>query len=222
MPASAPTPTATGELASLGVAIALGQLSEDVVAILTRIQNDLFDLGADLCTPIVADLGYEPLRIKPEYTAQLEGWCDKYNEKLSKLDSFILPGGTAGAALLHQSRTLARRAERTAWALYEDDPERTNREVLTYLNRLSDLLFILARVANPDGDVKWIPGKRCASSGRRACSGVRRLPASRSDQLGGSASCRSRLEPAPRRPGVGAWPHSQHETGRPVCALGDD
>lgn len=144
--------------ASIGVAIALGQLTDDIVAILIRIQNDLFDCGADLCTPVVADLGYEPLRVTPDYTARLEGWCDDYNERLTKLNSFILPGGTPGAALLHQSRTLARRAERSAWALYEDDPERTNREALTYLNRLSDLLFILARTANPSGDVTWIPG----------------------------------------------------------------
>jgi len=144
--------------ASLGVALALGGLSPDLVAILTRIQNDLFDAGADLATPVVDGLGYEPLRVLPEYTARLEAWCDDYNERLAKLDSFILPGGTPGAALLHQSRTLARRAERSAWALYEADPDRTNREAITYLNRLSDLLFILARVANPEGDVLWRPG----------------------------------------------------------------
>ncbi|HEY3737713.1 MAG TPA: cob(I)yrinic acid a,c-diamide adenosyltransferase [Jatrophihabitans sp.] len=144
--------------ASVGVAIALGELPEDVVLVLTRIQNDLFDCGADLCTPIVPDLGYEPLRVTPEYTARLEAWCDDYNERLTKLNSFILPGGSPGAALLHQSRTVARRAERSSWALYEADPDRTNREALTYLNRLSDLLFILARTANPSGDVLWKPG----------------------------------------------------------------
>ena len=144
--------------ASLGVTIALGNLDPDVVAILTRIQNDLFDAGADLATPIVPDLGYEPLRVLPAYTAQLEAWCDEYNERLTKLNSFILPGGTPGAALLHHSRTLARRAERSAWTLYEADPEHTNREAITYLNRLSDLLFILARGANPEGDVLWKPG----------------------------------------------------------------
>ena len=117
--------------ASLGVAIALGQLSEDLVAVLTRIQNDLFDCGADLCTPVVPDLGYEPLRVTPDYTARLEGWCDDYNARLTKLNSFILPGGTAGAALLHQSRTLARRAERSAWVIYEADAEHTNREAIT-------------------------------------------------------------------------------------------
>ena len=89
---------------------------------------------------------------------RLEGWCDDFNADLPKLDSFILPGGTPAAALLHQARTLARRAERSAWALYEAEPETTNRTALLYLNRLSDLLFILARAANPDGDVKWRPG----------------------------------------------------------------
>jgi cob(I)alamin adenosyltransferase len=144
--------------ASIGVAIALGGLDDEIVGVLTQIQNDLFDCGADLCTPIVPDLGYEPLRVTEVYTTRLEGWCDSFNERLTKLDSFILPGGTPGAALLHQCRTLARRAERSAWALYESEPERTNREALTYLNRLSDLLFILARVANPAGDVLWNPG----------------------------------------------------------------
>ena len=143
---------------SLGVAIALGGLADDVVAVLQTIQNDLFDVGADLCTPVVPAPAYPPLRVLPEYTARLEAWCDQFNERLTKLSSFILPGGTPGAALLHQSRTLARRAERSAWFLYEADPEHTNREALTYLNRLSDLLFILARVANPSGDVLWRPG----------------------------------------------------------------
>jgi cob(I)alamin adenosyltransferase len=153
--------------ASIGAAIALGGLPERIVAVLQTVQNDLFDVGADLCTPVVADpaLGgsrnsesVPPLRVEPAYVERLEGWCDEFNADLPKLDSFILPGGTPGAALLHQARTLARRAERSAWALYEADPERTNRDALLYLNRLSDLLFILARVANPAGDVKWKPG----------------------------------------------------------------
>lgn len=143
---------------SIGVAIALGGLPEDVVAVLQTIQNDLFDVGADFSTPIAENPQWEPLRVLPEYTARLEAWCDEYNEKLSKLDSFILPGGTPGAALLHVSRTLARRSERSGWALYEADPEHTNPEALKYLNRLSDLLFILARIANPGGDILWKPG----------------------------------------------------------------
>ncbi len=144
--------------AAIGVALALGQLPDDVRGVLTVVQNDLFDVGADLSTPIVADPKYPPLRIAEHYLTRLEGWCDEYNARLSKLDSFILPGGTSGAALLHVARTVARRAERTAWALYEQEPDRTNSLALRYLNRLSDLLFILSRVANPDGDVLWKPG----------------------------------------------------------------
>jgi cob(I)alamin adenosyltransferase len=144
--------------AALGVVLALGSLPEPVTAVLRHIQNDLFDLGADLCTPVAPDPQYPPLRIDSRYVDRLEGWCDEFNADLPKLDSFILPGGTPAAALLHQARTLARRAERSAWLLYEAEPERTNREALLYLNRLSDLLFILSRVANPDGDVLWRPG----------------------------------------------------------------
>jgi cob(I)alamin adenosyltransferase len=144
--------------ASIGVAIALGQLPERILSVLQAIQNDLFDLGADLCTPIVPDPQYPPLRVEARYVERLEQWCDEFNAELAKLASFILPGGTPGAALLHQARTLARRAERSAWSLYEADPEHTNREAMLYLNRLSDLLFILSRVANPGGDVLWRPG----------------------------------------------------------------
>ncbi len=144
--------------AAIGVALALGGLPERIAQVLGTIQNDLFDVGADLCTPVRPDPEYPPLRVEESYVTRLEGWCDEFNDDLPKLDSFILPGGTPGAALLHQARTLARRAERSAWILYEADPEGTNRQALLYLNRLSDLLFILARCANPDGDVKWVPG----------------------------------------------------------------
>jgi cob(I)alamin adenosyltransferase len=144
--------------AAIGVALALGGLPDDVRRTLTVVQNDLFDVGADLCNPIVPDPKYPPLRVAGDYVERLEGWCDGYNARLSKLDSFILPGGTPGAALLHVARTVARRAERSAWALLERDPERTNALTAKYLNRLSDLLFILSRIANPDGDVKWVPG----------------------------------------------------------------
>ena len=144
--------------AAIGTALALGGLEERIVAVLATVQNDLFDLGADLCTPVVENPEFPPLRVEPAYTERLERWCDEFNEALPKLSSFILPGGTPGAALLHQARTLARRAERDAWRVYEADPERTNREALRYLNRLSDLLFILCRVANPGGDVLWKPG----------------------------------------------------------------
>jgi cob(I)alamin adenosyltransferase len=144
--------------AALGAAIALGDLPDDVRQVLGTIQNDLFDLGADLGNPLSDDPPYPPLRITEAYVTRLEGWCDEFNERLAPLDSFILPGGTPGAALLHVARTVARRAERTAWALYEREPATTSVLPLQYLNRLSDLLFILSRVANPSGDVKWVPG----------------------------------------------------------------
>ena len=144
--------------AVLGVALALGDLPVDVAAVLGVVQNDLFDVGADLCTPVRPDPDYPPLRVEQSYIDRLERWCDEFNERLSKLDSFILPGGTAGAAYLHQARTVARRAERSAWTLFEAEPDATNRTAMLYLNRLSDLLFILARCANPAGDVTWKPG----------------------------------------------------------------
>ncbi|MEH1013913.1 cob(I)yrinic acid a,c-diamide adenosyltransferase [Micromonospora sp. CPCC 206060] len=144
--------------AAIGVALALGQLSDELVPVLASIQNDLFDVGADLANPIEPDPKYPPLRVTEEYVSRLEGWCDEFNARLGNLDSFILPGGTAGAALLHVARTIARRAERAAWALVDHDPERTGTLPAKYLNRLSDLLFILARTANPDGDVLWVPG----------------------------------------------------------------
>ncbi|HLT10636.1 MAG TPA: cob(I)yrinic acid a,c-diamide adenosyltransferase [Micromonosporaceae bacterium] len=144
--------------AAVGAALALGDLPEELSEVLKSVQNDLFDVGADLCAPIVPDPKWPPLRVTEEYVTRLEGWCDRFNEGLPKLDSFILPGGTRGAALLHVARTVCRRAERRAWALIELDPDRTNPLAAKYLNRLSDLLFILARTANPDGDVKWVPG----------------------------------------------------------------
>jgi cob(I)alamin adenosyltransferase len=144
--------------ASLGVALALGSLPADIADVLRSVQNDLFDVGADLATPVVPDPEYPPLRVTQGYVDRLEGWCDKYLEGLPKLDSFILPGGTPGAALLHVARTVARRAERSAWGLLAVDGERSNVLAAKYLNRLSDLLFILARRANPDGDIKWSPG----------------------------------------------------------------
>jgi len=144
--------------AAIGVALALGQLAPDVAAVLRQVQNDLFDVGADLCTPVVENPPYQPLRITDDYVERLEQACDAFNERLTKLDSFILPGGTPGAALLHVARTIARRAERSTWLLLEADPPHTSRTAVLYLNRLSDLLFILARVANPGGDVLWQPG----------------------------------------------------------------
>ncbi len=142
--------------ALLGVALACGGLSQQVASVIGVIQNDLFDVGADLCTPIVAEPEYEPLRVTEEQVTQLESWCDEFNADLPKLSSFILPGGTAAAASLHHARTVARRAERSAWCLAEQAA--VNDRALRYLNRLSDLLFILARYENPDGDVLWRPG----------------------------------------------------------------
>lgn len=144
--------------AAIGVALALGDLPTAVRDVLIVVQNDMFDVGADLCTPVVPEPKYPPLRVEEAYITRLEGWCDEFNAELPKLDSFVLPGGTAGAALLHAARTVARRAERSAWALHAHDPEHTATAPAQYLNRLSDLLFILARLANPDGDVKWVPG----------------------------------------------------------------
>ncbi|MQW75511.1 cob(I)yrinic acid a,c-diamide adenosyltransferase [Nocardioides sp. dk4132] len=145
--------------AVIGVAIATGGLSADVERVLTRIQNDLFDVGADLCTPVVADPEYPPLRIEQAYIDRLEAWCDEYNEQLPALRSFILNGGTPAAAQLHVARTVVRRAERAGWAAFEAHGEVMNKLALAYLNRLSDLLFILARHANGvEGDVLWVPG----------------------------------------------------------------
>lgn len=145
--------------ATIGLALAVGGLEDDVVAVLTRVQNDLFDVGADFCTPVVPDPEFPPLRVEQEYVHRLEGWCDHYNEDLEKLRSFILNGGTPGAAHLHVARTVVRRAERSAWAAFETHGETMNKVAIAYLNRLSDLLFILARHANRErGDVLWVPG----------------------------------------------------------------
>ncbi|WUI00996.1 cob(I)yrinic acid a,c-diamide adenosyltransferase [Spirillospora sp. NBC_00431] len=156
--------------AAIGTAIALGSLPEGMVALLARVQNELFDVGADLCAPVVPDPQYPPLRVDESYVERLEADCDEHNEALPPLRSFILPGGTPGAALLHVARTVCRRAERTTWAAVEahgpaaeGDPEAVeggvNPLTARYLNRLSDLLFILCRIANAGhGDVLWKPG----------------------------------------------------------------
>jgi cob(I)alamin adenosyltransferase len=147
---------------ALGVALALGSLPQRLITVLKQVQNDLFDVGADLCTPIITKDQTPPkhpaLRIDKSYVTRLEGWCDEFNAPLPKLDSFILPGGTPGAALLHTARVVTRRAERSTWALLAAEAPRTNPLTARYLNRLSDLLFILSRVANPGGDVRWVPG----------------------------------------------------------------
>lgn len=146
--------------AAIGLALSLGQLGDNLRQTLQRIQNELFDIGADLCTPNNSESPNARLRIDPTYVQRLEDDCDHYNENLAKLNSFILPGGTSGAALLHTARTVARRAERSIWALLAEEPN-VNLATAHYLNRLSDLLFILSRYANREnGDVLWRPGAR--------------------------------------------------------------
>jgi len=152
----------------IGTAIALGAPDPAIADLLRSIQNDLFDVGADLCTPITPDPEYPPLRVTAAYTERLEAACDEHNAALPMLASFILPGGTPAAALLHQARVVTRRAERSVWALLEVDAERTNPETARYLNRLSDLLFILSRVANPDGDILWEPGAHSGAHAQRS------------------------------------------------------
>jgi cob(I)alamin adenosyltransferase len=144
--------------AQLGMALA-HDVEESVRAILIHVQNDLFDVGADLCTPVVENPAHPPLRITQEYVDRLEAWCDEFNQDLPKLRSFILSGGTAAAARLHVARTVIRRAERSAWAAYDVHGESMNPLAIRYLNRLSDLVFILARFVNREnGDVLWVPG----------------------------------------------------------------
>jgi len=143
----------------IGYALAVGGLADEVTEVLTTVQNDLFDVGADFSTPVVENPEWTPLRVLPDYVTRLEGWCDRFNDDLEPLRSFVLPGGDVGAAALHVCRTVARRAERSAWAAHEVHGESMNVVAITYLNRLSDLLFILARHANRErGDVLWKPG----------------------------------------------------------------
>lgn len=143
---------------AIGEVLALGKPEEEMTKVLRRVQNELFDVGADLANPIEENPKYPPLRVLPEYVERLEADCDKWNEDLPNLDSFILPGGTPAAALLHTARVVARRAERSAWVAVREHPDTTSVLPAKYLNRLSDLLFILSRVANKGEDVKWVPG----------------------------------------------------------------
>lgn len=158
--------------AFIGVAIAAGGLDEQVRTTLLRVQNEMFDVGADLCTPLRAEYEYPPLRVQEPWVADLEADCDHYLAALQPLRSFILPGGTPGSAHLHVATTVVRRAERATWAAIEvygtdaADAQAAkgvggiNALTATYLNRLSDLLFVLARTANlaHGGDVLWQPG----------------------------------------------------------------
>lgn len=144
---------------AIGVAVTMGQLPAEISQLLIRIQNELFDVGADMCNPVAENPPYPPLRVSESYIDALEQACDEHNEGLPTLRSFILPGGSAGSALLHVARTVVRRAERSAWAAMADYGDSMNPLTAKYLNRLSDLLFILGRRANePGGDLLWKPG----------------------------------------------------------------
>jgi cob(I)alamin adenosyltransferase len=144
---------------AIGVAVTMGQLPDDIGAALLKIQNELFDVGADLCNPVTENPAYPPLRVDEGYVQGLEQACDHFNEGLPTLRSFVLPGGSAASALLHVARTVVRRAERSTWAAIEVHGDSMNPLTAMYLNRLSDLLFILARRVNePDGDLLWKPG----------------------------------------------------------------
>ncbi|PCJ69711.1 MAG: ATP:cob(I)alamin adenosyltransferase [Rhodobiaceae bacterium] len=147
--------------AVLGIARLHGENQADVDAMLGRIQNDLFDLGADLCFPESGEpLDYEPLRITSAQVDRLEAEIDKLNADIAPLNSFILPGGSALAAHLHHARTVSRRAERLCVALADAEEGKVSEAVLKYLNRLSDFLFVAARWCNDKGkaDVLWTPG----------------------------------------------------------------
>jgi cob(I)alamin adenosyltransferase len=168
---------------AIGVAVSLAknEFDEETLHLLSQIQNDLFDLGADLSNPLNEHYEYEPLRVDAIWVDALEAAIDKYNTELSKLDSFILPGGSGLAAGLHLARTVVRRAERATWhaiEAYGAEPAKKGHTdggvspiAAKYLNRLSDLLFVLARYANlkHGGDVKWVPAanRRQAPAKRR-------------------------------------------------------
>jgi cob(I)alamin adenosyltransferase len=145
----------------IGVAIAMGSRDENdpIRKLLVRIQNDLFDVGADLCTPVVDEPAIEPLRVVESQIEYLESQIDLYNKELEALRSFILPSGTVEAAQLHVARTVVRRAERSTWHAIHSFSAGVNALTAKYLNRLSDLLFVLARISNKEnGDVLWVPG----------------------------------------------------------------
>ena len=153
----------------LGLVTTQPDLPPELHAVLRHIQNELFDCGADLSNPLAENPRYEPLRILPGNVERLEAWCDEFGDPLPPLRSFILPGGNHTAALLHLARTVVRRAERAAWSAVEaygtqvgagDQPGGVNLVAVTYQNRLSDLLIILARVVGGQaGEVLWVPGK---------------------------------------------------------------
>lgn len=161
--------------AQIGVALATGELPDDVAAALRIVQNELFDVGADLSNPLQENPEWEPLRILDPSVERLEQWCDQFGDPLPNLRSFVLPGGSVAAAHLHVARTVTRRAERQGWLAAEQygldqfgsQDERqggVSSAALRYLNRLSDLLFIMSRSVltqageHPDREVLWVPG----------------------------------------------------------------
>ena len=152
---------AIGEVDEANAAIGLARLHAhaDLDRTLARVQNDLFDLGADLAVPPDGEKGKSRLRVAEAQVTRLEAEIDRYNADLAPLTSFVLPGGTAAAAALHLARTVTRRAERAVVALDEREP--VNPAAVAYVNRLSDLLFVAARFANEkgEGDVLWVPGE---------------------------------------------------------------
>ncbi|MEW6582505.1 MAG: cob(I)yrinic acid a,c-diamide adenosyltransferase [Actinomycetota bacterium] len=161
--------TAFGEVDEVNAVIGVARqapLPPGFDAWLAQVQNDLFDLGADLSVPHGGDPARSRLRVTAAQVERLEAWCDEANAALPDLTSFVLPGGTAASAALHHARTVCRRAERAVVALA--DVERVNEQALAYVNRLSDLLFVLARACNHAagaGDVLWVPGGPEAQTG---------------------------------------------------------
>lgn len=154
----------------IGLALTHPGIPGPIAEALGRVQNELFDLGADLSNPLVAEPAYPPLRIDAAAIERLEAWCDEFGDELPTLRSFILPGGTPAGAVLHIARTICRRAERSAWAAVEaygtetaatgsEDPGGVNLLAVKYLNRLSDLLFICSRAVNgTENETLWVPG----------------------------------------------------------------
>ena len=144
----------------IGVVLTIPEIDDETRKLLVRIQNDLFDVGADLCTPVVDEPEHEPLRVTEAQITHLEEKIDKYNAELEPLRSFVLPSGTPASAHLHVARTIVRRAERRTWQAIHAFGSGVSKSTAKYLNRLSDLLFVLARFENrKDGDQLWVPGK---------------------------------------------------------------
>jgi cob(I)alamin adenosyltransferase len=164
LPKSAPRVAAYGTVDETNSVVGLARLHTAELpildAMLARIQNDLFDLGADLATPPDAETKWEPLRVVQAQVERLEREIDSLNADLEPLKSFVLPGGSPAAAHLHLARTVSRRAERLMVEMIAEDPSAVSAEALAYVNRLSDFFFVAARFANDIGrtDVLWVPG----------------------------------------------------------------